>query len=86
MSVHRVECRCGCGAWWYYATRKPRGGGRPPEFLNADHYDAWRKAKRRKPRVPQACECCGVVFVPTHPPARFCSRRCKSIVYHRRAA
>jgi hypothetical protein len=50
----RVECRCGCGAWWYAAKpvsrRGRKGEGRPREFLNPDHAQWARNRKRRLER------------------------------------
>lgn len=41
--VGRVECACGCGAWFY--QRKGQAG-RPRTYVNADHVE-FARLKRR---------------------------------------
>jgi hypothetical protein len=40
----RVTCRCGCGLWFYARRAK----GRPPAYVNAEHYNRERNARRRE--------------------------------------
>ena len=42
----RVSCACGCGLW-FYARRSP---GRPPGFVNEEHYRRELNRRRREAR------------------------------------
>ena len=45
-AMRRVSCACGCGCWFYAV----RARGRPPQFVNLDHYRFSRNARRRAER------------------------------------
>lgn len=40
----RIQCRCGCGLWWYSA----RTPGRPPAYVNREHALAAQRIRRRR--------------------------------------
>lgn len=46
-AMRRVSCGCGCGLW-FYALRAP---GRPPAFVNLDHYRRELNRRRREQRA-----------------------------------
>lgn len=43
-----------------------------------------KRPSRAKVREPRPCECCGVMFVPKHDDAKYCSKRCGEIAYYAR--
>ena len=49
----RVYCGCGCGTWFYAERRN----GRPPAYLNDDHYRIERNRRmRNRMRAPPTRE------------------------------
>lgn len=43
-AYRRVSCRCGCGLWFYAIRAK----GRPPSFIDLEHYRKSRNERRRQ--------------------------------------
>lgn len=57
-----------------------------PRCRNRKNKQAYneKRPSRAKVREPRPCECCGVMFVPKHDDAKYCSKRCGEIAYYAR--
>lgn len=45
--ARRINCHCGCGAWFYWKRRR----GRPPLYMDVTHYQKERNRVRNQKRL-----------------------------------
>lgn len=53
--VRRIECHCGCGAWFYWR----RARGRPRLYLDVVHYMRQRNRVRNQKRQVERVRAAG---------------------------